>query len=97
MKTIKLAAIFAMVAEAILWSAFGLDWWISSPPYKPGIVANVALLFHEPGSLLLGPPAKGSTVVPRLAVIIFTGVVQFFFFAWFIISLRKKLGGKNVV
>lgn len=95
MKSIKLAAIVAVVAEAVLWSAFGLDWWMSSLPYKSGIIAKAALFFHEPGSLLLSPPAKGGMVVPRVAFIIFMGAVQFFFLAWFIIALRKKLRGKN--
>jgi len=93
MKIIKLATMVAVVAELVLWSAFGLDWWLSSLPYKPGILAQVTLLFHEPGALLLGPPVKGGLVSPRVAFIIFTAVLQFFLVSWIIIALRKKLVG----
>ncbi|MCC6822138.1 MAG: hypothetical protein IT579_15515 [Verrucomicrobia subdivision 3 bacterium] len=95
MRTIKLAAIIAVIAEAVLWGAYGLDKVVSSLPYHPGIIANAALLFHEPGVILLGAPTKGGMVVPRVAFIIFMGGVQFFILAWFMITLRKNLRGLN--
>ncbi len=99
MKSVKLAALIAVIAEAILDLAYWLFGGFSiASEHNTNFLGLVTVMFHLPGERLIDSLSHSMhLLLPGwvwVAFIIFTGVLQFFLLALLVIFVR--IGWQNV-